>query len=31
MQMDSDIYDSDLCDNFIGLGHKKQDFTVHDT
>jgi hypothetical protein len=29
--MVSDIHDSDLCDNFIGLSHKKQDFTVHDT
>jgi hypothetical protein len=31
MQMDSDIHDSDLCNNFVGLGHKQQDFTVHDT
>jgi len=29
--MDTDIHDSDLCDNFIGLSHKQQDFTVHDT
>lgn len=29
--MDSDIHDSDLCDNIISLSHKQQDFTVHDT